>query len=376
MSNRSAATAPPIPFVDLARAEAGIADELRAAFERIMGATQYILGPDVEAFENEFAAYCGVTHCIGMSDGTEALRVALLALGAGPGREVIAPAMTFIATLEAIAATGAKPVLVDVDETHTISPAGVRGAVTAGTVAVVPVHLYGRPADVDAIRDAASGIPILEDACQAHGATTGGAKPGALGTAAAFSFYPSKNLGALGDGGAVTTSDDQVAETVRSLRHHGSEPGAANNHVRTGGATGRLDTLQAAFLRVKLPHLDGWIAERRAAAEHYREALEGLPLQLPPEDPPGGTQVYHLFVVLVDGDRDGVLAALREEGIGAAVHYPTAPHLQPAFAELGYAPGDFPNAERIASSAISLPIFPGITEGEIERVAAVLKDTL
>jgi dTDP-4-amino-4,6-dideoxygalactose transaminase len=219
-------------------------------------------------------------------------------------------------------------------------------------------------------------VPVLEDACQAHGAHLGERRAGALGTAAAFSFYPSKNLGALGDGGAVTTSDDEIAATVRSLRMHGSVPGNANRHERLGGATGRLDSLQAAFLRVKLPHLDGWIAERRAAAELYRDALADLPVELPPADPATGTQVYHLFEVIVPGERDRILQELRDSGIGAAVHYPTACHLQPAFEYLGYAAGDFPNAERIASNAISLPIFPGITEDEIQRVAAALSDAL
>lgn len=378
MRTAAAASAPPVPFVDLKRAEDPIRDELRAAFERVAGATAYILGPEVQAFEEEFAAYCGTTHCIGSSDGTEALRLALLAMGARPGREVVAPAMTFIATIEAIMATGAKPVLVDVDASHTMDVDALAGAVGAATAAIVPVHLYGRPADMGGIRRVAAGaaVPILEDACQAHGALLDEAKAGSLGSAAAFSFYPSKNLGALGDAGAVTTSDDGIAEAVRSLRAHGSAPGDANRHVRPGGATGRLDSLQAAFLRVKLPHLNGWIAERRAAAARYRDALAGLPLELPPADPPNGTQVFHLFEIVVDGDRDRILQSLRDAGVGAAVHYPTAVHLQPAFESLGYHAGDFPRAERIASSAISLPIFPGITDDEIERVGAALREAL
>lgn len=378
MSADAAAAAPPIPFVDLARAEEPIRDDLREAFERITQATAYILGPDVAAFEEEFAAYCGTSHAIGVSDGTEALRLALLAMGAGPGREVIAPAMTFIATIEAIAATGAKPVLVDVDETHTIDVNALTGAVGADTAAIVPVHLYGRPADMAGVDEVAgrAGIPVLEDSAQAHGALLGGRRCGSLGTAGGFSFYPSKNLGALGDGGAVTTSDDEIAETVRSLRAHGSVPGNANLHLRRGGATGRLDTLQAAFLRVKLPHLDGWIDQRRAAAETYREVLAHLPVELPPADPIDGTQVFHLFEVIVDSDRDRILQDLRDRGVGAAVHYPAAVHLQPAFEWLGYAAGDFPRAERIASNAISLPIFPGMTEDEIKRVGAALEAAL
>ena len=359
-----------VPFVDLRRAEDHIRDELREAFERVSGATAYILGPDVEEFEREFAAYCGAAHCVGLSDGTEALRLALLALGAGPGREVVAPAMTFIATVEAIAATGARPVLVDVDPvTRCADPAALARAVGPDTAAIVPVHLYGRIADIPDV-----GVPVLEDACQAHGADRDGRRAGTFGAAAAFSFYPSKNLGALGDGGAVVTSDDELAALVRSLRAHGSEPGNANHHLRPG-ATGRLDTLQAAFLRAKLPHLDGWNEQRRAAAARYRELLDGLPLGLPPEDPAGGRQVFHLFVVEVD-DRDRVLAGLRAGGIGAAVHYPTACHLQPAWRHLGYGEDAFPAAEALAARGLSLPIFPGITDAELETVVTALRGLL
>jgi dTDP-4-amino-4,6-dideoxygalactose transaminase len=367
-----------VPFVDLGRAQRPIEDDLRAAFERVTEDGRYILGPDLAAFEQEFAGYCGTTYCVGTSDGTEALRLALLALGAGPGREVIAPAMTYIATIEAIEATGARPVLVDVGDDHSIDPAAARDAVTADTAAIVPVHLYGRPADIGSLWATAEavGVPLLEDACQAHGANYAGRRAGALGLAAAFSFYPSKNLGALGDGGAVTTSDEEIAAAVASLRTHGTEPGDLNRHVRRGGMTGRLDTLQAAFLRAKLPHLDVWNAERRAAAAVYRDALAELPLRLPPADPLEGDQVFHLFVVLVESARDRVLAALREAGIGAAVHYPTPPHLQPALAGLGHSRGDFPNAERVADRGISLPMFPGLTEEEIGRVAAVLETVL
>jgi dTDP-4-amino-4,6-dideoxygalactose transaminase len=374
----AAMDSPPVPFVDLRRAQSRIAGELDAAFQRTASSAMYTLGPDVAEFENEFAAYCGTRHCIGTSDGTEALRIALMALGAGPGREVIAPAMTYFATVEAIVATGAKPVLVDVDDARTISVEALRPAISADTAAVVPVHLYGRPAAMAEIRpitDAAA-VPVLEDACQAHGARSAGRRTGDLGAAAAFSFYPSKNLGALGDAGAVTTSDDEVAEAVRALRMHGTAPGNPNDHRLPGGATGRIDTLQAAFLRAKLPHLDTWNAERRAAADLYRDALAGLPVELPPADPDDGDQVFHLFVVVVDDDRDRVLAELRAAGIGAAVHYPVAPHLQPAARGLGYARGDFPRAERLASGGISLPIFPGIREDEIARVAVALRDAL
>jgi dTDP-4-amino-4,6-dideoxygalactose transaminase len=369
-----------VPFVDLARTQAVLADELRDAFERVTASTQYTLGPELEAFEAEFADYCGTAHCVGTSDGTEALRIALLALGVEPGQEVIAPAMTYIATIEAIDAAGAKPVLVDVGDDRCISVDAAERARTPETAAIVPVHLYGRPADMRRVDELAVrvGIRVLEDACQAHGAELGGRRCGALGHAAAFSFYPSKNLGALGDGGAITTQDEQVAQIARSLRMHGTIPGQQNRHVLRGGDTGRLDALQAAFLRVKLPHLDTWNAERRFAADLYREALAELPLELPPADATDARQVFHLFEIVLDEgyDRDAVLAGLRGQGVGAAVHYPVAPHLQPALAYLGHARGDFPNAERIAARAISLPMFPGISEDEVEQVASALRTTL
>jgi dTDP-4-amino-4,6-dideoxygalactose transaminase len=239
---------------------------------------------------------------------------------------------------------------------------------TSTSTGTAPVHLYGRPADMGAISDicARAGVPILEDAAQAHGARLDGGRAGALGAAAGFSFYPTKNLGAMGDGGAVTTDDARIAEVVRSLRHHGAEPDNANRHVRPGG-TWRLDNLQAALLRLKLPLLDAWNEERRRAADRYGEALSGLPLRLPAEDPPGGTQVFHLYVVELD-DRDRVVAELRQDGIGAAIHYPTPAHLQPAWRELAAGEGSFPVAERLAERALSLPIFPGITDAQIERV--------
>jgi dTDP-4-amino-4,6-dideoxygalactose transaminase len=370
----------PVPFVDLSRSQRRVEDDLRAGFELVLASTGYTLGPELEAFEAEFAAYCGTTYCVGTSDGTEALRLALLALGVGPDHEVIAPAMTYIATIEAIDAVGARPVLVDVDASRCIDPERLRAAISADTGAILPVHLYGRPAGMEPIWQVAgqAGVPVLEDACQAHGAELGGRRAGALGTAAAFSFYPSKNLGALGDGGAVTTSDPDVAATVRSLRAHGSAPGDRNVHELRHGMTGRLDALQATFLRAKLPHLDAWNAERRAAADLYRDALAELPLELPPADPVDGRQVFHLFEIVLEGDhdRDAMLASLRGRDIGVQVHYPVAPHLQPAGAYLGYARGDFPEAERIAAQAISLPMFPGMTEDEIAEVAGALRAAL
>lgn len=359
-----------VPLVDLGRQYAPIAEHARSVFDRIAGSGAFILGTELEAFEAEFAGYCGAEHCVGVGNGTDALKLALQAMGVQPGAEVIAPAMTFIATIEAIDAAGARPVLVDVDpETRNLDPAGVAAAIGPDTKAIVPVHLYGRPAPMAELAD--HGIPMLEDAAQAHGATLDGRRAGSLGSCAAFSFYPTKNLGAMGDGGAVTTDDAEVAEVVRSLRHHGASPDDANAHVRPGW-TARLDNLQAALLRLKLPHLDGWNRDRRDAADRYREALAGFEgIVLPPGDPEGGTQVFHLFVVELD-DRDRVLAQLREDGIGAAVHYPTPVHLQPAWSALGE-PGQFPNAERLAQRALTLPVFAGMRPAEVDRVVGALR---
>ncbi len=363
-----------VPLVDLSRQHEPIAAHARSVFDRVMMGGTFVFGSELEAFEAEFAGYCGTAHCVGVGNGTDALKLALEAMGVGPGSQVVTAAMTFIATVEAIAATGAQPVLVDIDPaTRNIDPAGVAAALRPETKAVVPVHLYGRPAPTGELAAAcqAGGVPLVEDAAQAHGATLEGRRAGALGAAAAFSFYPTKNLGAMGDGGAVTTDDAGVAEVVRSLRHHGSEAGDANRHVRAGW-TARLDNLQAALLRLKLPHLEGWNRERRVAADRYREALDGLEgVTLPPADPERGTQVFHLFVVELD-ERDRVLARLREDGIGAAVHYPYPVHLQPAWSALGEA-GEFPAAERLAQRALTLPVFPGITPAEVERVASALR---
>ncbi len=364
-----------VPLIDLSRLDASILEEAQATFERIARSGAFTFGEDLQAFEAEFAGYCGAEHCVGVSDGTDALRLALVAMGAGPGREVVTVPHTFIATIEAIAATGARPVLVDIDPaTRCIDPERLESAVGPQTAAVVPVHLYGRPAPMGEILTAANGVPVLEDAAQAHGAELAGQRTGGLGTAAGFSFYPTKNLGAMGDGGAVVTDDPELAATVRSLRHHGSDPDDANRHLRPG-STARLDNLQAALLRLKLPHLDSWNDSRRAAADRYREALAGLPLVLPPGDPEGGRHVYHLFVVEVE-DRDRVLGELRAAGVGAGAHYPTPAHLQPAWTGLGYAPGSLPHAERAARRCLTLPIFPGIADAELDRVVEVLADAI
>ncbi len=366
-----------IPLFDLARALQAVRSEAVAAFDRLMGSGHFVLGPELEEFEDLFAEFCGAAHCVGVSDGTAAVELGLLALGVEPGVEVITVPNTFIATVEAIAAAGARPRLVDVDPQHRcMDPLALSAAVGSETGAVVPVHLFGRLAPMVEIAGvcARAEVPVLEDAAQAHGATLAGRRAGAWGDAAAFSFYPTKNLGAAGDAGAIVCRTGATADAVRSLRHHGSLPGQPNRHVRRG-TTARLDNLQAALLALRLVHLDEENEQRQCAAEIYRDLLRELPLTLPEPDAPDETQVYHLFVVEV-AERDAVLAALRRAGIGAAAHYPTPIHLQPAWRHLGYGPGDFPVAERLAERCLSLPCFPGITEEQQERVADALAEAL
>jgi dTDP-3-amino-3,4,6-trideoxy-alpha-D-glucose transaminase len=367
----------PLPLFDLARRWPAERDAVLAAVERVAAAGAFSLGSELAGFEAEFADFCGAEHCVGVANGTVALELALRACGAGPGSEVVTVAHTFVATVEAIAATGATPVLVDIDPaTRCIDPTATAAAIGPATAAVVPVHLYGRPADMDAI-DAvcdARGIAVIEDAAQAHGARLGERRTGTLGRAGCFSFYPTKNLGAMGDGGAVVSDDAELAAHVRSLRHHGSEPGDANVHARIG-RTERLDNLQAALLRLRLARLDADNEARRALAARYRERLAGLALTLPPEDEPAMTSVYHLFVVELD-HRDDVLAGLRAGGIGAGVHYPTPVHLQPGWRHLGYGPGDLPACEAAAARVLSLPLFPGMRADEVDRVCAALEAAL
>ena len=361
-------------LVDLARSLAPLLPEVHATLDRLAASGAFSLGPELEAFERDFAAFCGVEHCVGLSDGTEALRLALLAMDVGAGDEVVTAANTFIGTVEGIAQAGARPVLVDIDPaTGAMDPRLLGAAIGPSTRAVVPVHLYGRPAPVEEIAAACGGRPIavLEDAAQAHGATLGGRRTGSLGTAAAFSFYPTKNLGALGDGGAVVTDDAALADAVRALRHHQGSAGDGRVPTRVAG-TARLDTLQAAILRLKLRHLERWNEQRRAAAARYRVALDGVALELPPHDPGDGRHVYHLFVVALER-RDEVAAALDRDGVSTGIHYPRPVHREPGWEWLGYREGDFPVAESAAARILSLPLFPGITEAEVNRVAHVLR---
>ncbi|HLW95345.1 MAG TPA: DegT/DnrJ/EryC1/StrS family aminotransferase [Solirubrobacteraceae bacterium] len=366
-----------VPLFDLARELEGLRLEAAAIFERIWTTASFTFGAELEDFEERFAEFCGAEHCVGLSDGTAAIQLGLLALGVEPEARVVTVPNTFVATVEAIAAAGARPQLVDVDRAHRcMDPIELGEAIDGETAAVVPVHLFGRLAPMGEIVEVCGrrGVPLLEDAAQAHGATLNGLRAGAWGDAAAFSFYPSKNLGAAGDAGAVVCRDEDTADALRSLRHHGSAPGFPNRHLRQGG-THRLDNLQAALLVLRLSRLQEANEQRRRAAELYRELLADLPLTLPMADGEDEEQVYHLFVVEVES-RDEVLAALRARGIGAAVHYPTPVHLQPAWHHLGYGRGDFPAAEHLAEHCLSLPCFAGITEEEQTYVAQELAEAL
>jgi dTDP-4-amino-4,6-dideoxygalactose transaminase len=365
----------PVPFLDLQALHAEIRLELEDAFRRVWETGQFVGGQFVERFEAEWAAYCGVRHAVGVSDGTAALELTLRAFGIGPGDDVMVPVNTFIATWEAVVAVGARPVGVDVDPgTLLMSAEAVDRACTPATAAIIAVHLFGQPVNMDEMRGVATrrGLWLIEDAAQAHGATWRGKPAGSLGDAACFSFYPGKNLGAFGDAGAVVTNRADIAATVRSLSNHGRAQGAANRHDLIG-SNRRLDGLQAAILSAKLPHLDRWNARRRAAARCYDEALAGLPLLRPVQVAPGAETSNHLAVVLVDR-RDQVRTGLADDGIGTGVHYTVPCHLQPAFAGLN-APA-FPVAERAAHLLLSLPMGPHMTADHVQQVARSLSRAL
>jgi dTDP-4-amino-4,6-dideoxygalactose transaminase len=355
-----------VPFVDLAAAHAEVAGEVAAGFDRVLAATAFVQGPDVRAFEREYAEFCGAAHCVGVANGTDALELALRALGCEPGAEVVLPANTFVATAEAVLRAGARPVLVDVDPDHLlIDPSAVSAAIGPNTAAIVPVHLYGRLAPIP---DGA--IPVVEDAAQSQGATRGGRR--FFGRIATTSFYPGKNLGAYGDAGAVVTDSPSLARAVRLLGDHGSE---VKYRHETLGFNSRLDTLQAAVLRAKLHRLDRWNTLRRAAASRYAALLEDIPGVVLPSLDAGEAHVWHLYVVRVPR-RDEVAESLAQMGVRTGIHYPVPVHLQPAFAGLGHGPGDFPVTEKAASEILSLPMFPHITEEQQERVATALRKTL
>ncbi len=386
--------ADPIPFLDLVTPHAELREELRAVFDAALDNAAFIGGPMVQSFEREFAAFCETGHCVGVGSGTDALRFALMAAGVGSGDLAVTVPNTFIATTEAISQAGARPVFVDIDErTYNMDPRRLAeyledeccvdrasGLLVSRKLqmpvrAIVPVHLYGQPADMDSILELAAryGLMVIEDACQAHGAEyfskkeNRWRKAGSMGVAAGFSFYPGKNLGACGEAGAVTTNDPELALKIRMLRDHGS---SRKYYHETEGYNGRLDAIQAGILSVKLKRLPEWNAARRAAAARYRElfAEAGMP-ELAPFEPEWAKAVYHLYVARVP-DRDGLVRHLASAGIDTGIHYPVPLHLQKAYAALGYGGSDFPVTEKVASQILSLPMFPGLSA---ERQGSVLE---
>ncbi len=359
-----------VSFLDLKRINLRHQEAYAAALARVLASGRVLLGEETEAFEREFAAYCGVKHCVGVGNGLDALHLVLRAWGVGPGDEVIVPSHTFIATWLAVSQAGATPVPVEPDAaSFNLDPARVEAAITPRTRALVPVHLYGRPAAMDALREIATrrGLKLLEDAAQAHGARLGARRCGALGDAAAFSFYPGKNLGALGDGGAVTTDDDALADRIRLLRNYGSR--VKYRHEAAGYNT-RLDELQAAFLRERLKHLDADNARRGEIARHYGEALRGLPGLMLPDGSADAEPVWHLYVVR-HPQRDRLDAELQARGIATLVHYPTPAHRQAAYGE--FATADLPMADRLSAEVLSLPMDPTLSDEGVAAVVAAVR---
>ncbi|MGH9119369.1 MAG: DegT/DnrJ/EryC1/StrS family aminotransferase [Acidimicrobiales bacterium] len=359
-----------IPLVDLSIQHEQVAAEVAAGWARVVAEGSFVLGPDVESFEGEFARFSRAAHCVGVANGTDALELALRARGVGNGDEVLLPANTFIATAEAVMSVGARPVLVDCDPRYLlIDPRQVADRLSRRTRAVIAVHLYGQMAPIeDLVRAIPSDVDIIEDAAQSQGATRYGRPSGSVGAMAATSFYPGKNLGAYGDAGAVLTQDSWSADVVRALRNHG---GTRRYEHGLAGMNSRLDTLQAVVLRAKLRRLNWWNDARRAAARRYHELLKDEPNIRLPAVMAGNEHVWHLYVVRVAA-RDEVLARLNAAGIGAGIHYPVPLHLQPAFSGLGHRHGDFPVAEAAATEMVSLPIYPGITEAQQDRAVAEL----
>jgi len=357
-----------IPWVNLTMQHQNIRAEINAAIQGVLDRGDFILGQDVAKLEEEFAAYCGTKYAVGVDSGLSALELSLRALGIGKGDEVIVPAHTFTATAAAVTFAGATPVFVDVDpQTWNIDATRIEEAITPYTKAILPVHLYGLPVDMHMILGIAEKykLAVVEDACQGHGAIYKGARVGSLGNAAGFSFYPTKNLGACGDGGMVTTNDAKVADTIRALRNCGQRE---KNIHELEPFNHRLDNLQAAILRVKLNYLEGWLESRRKLAALYRSLLADTEIQCQ-DEPPGYRHVYHLFVIRTK-NRDAMQSYLKEHGIGTAIHYPLPVHLQPFYNKDGTAQGRFPVAERICNEILSLPMFPELTEEQVEAVAS------
>jgi dTDP-4-amino-4,6-dideoxygalactose transaminase len=361
-----------VPFLDLARIHAPLSDVLAGEFEALMRSSAFVNGEAVRAFEAEFAAYCGASAAVGVASGLDALRLALAALDIGVGDEVIVPSMTFVATWEAVSQVGAVPVPVDITESdYNVNVGAVAAAIGHRTAAIIPVHLYGQMADMEGLVavSAHAGIPLIEDAAQAHGAMRDGRRAGGSGPAAAFSFYPGKNLGAFGDAGALTTNDERVVARVRALREHGQSRKYHHDEV---GWTSRLDTIQAAVLSRKLARLDGWNEERRAIAALYLDALAEVGDLGLPNVPDRSSPVWHLFVIRT-ADPTGLADHLAGLGVGSGRHYPQPPHLSGAYSSAGYREGEFPVAEALGRECLSLPIFPAMTELEVLRVTEAVQ---
>ncbi len=364
-----------IPFLDMKSPYLELREELDAACQRVMQSGWYILGPEVEAFEEEFAAYCGAKYCVGVGNGLEALHLILRGCGIGPGDEVIVPSNTYIASWLAVSYAGATPVPVEPDpRTYNLDPARIAAAITPRTRAIMPVHLYGQAADMAPIMSIAQkhGLKVVEDAAQAQGARYAGQLTGSLAHAAGFSFYPGKNLGALGDAGAVVTNDAQIAGQVRMLRNYGSRQKYYNEMK---GYNSRLDVLQAAFLRVKLPCLDEWNARRAKVAALYLDALNGLPSLTLPATHPAAGHTWHIFPILHER-RDALRQFLEARGVGTLIHYPVPPHLSDAYRDMGFAPGAFPIAEHIARTELSLPMGPHLSQQDAGMVVNCIREFL
>lgn len=364
-----------VPFLNLKAHHAHLRDEFAAAIDEVIEASAFAGGPFVTRFEEDFARYCGVAHAVGVGSGTDALWLALLALGIGPGDEVITVPMTFIATAEAISRTGATPVFVDISATtYTMDPAGLEPAITSRTKAILPVHLFGQMADMDPILACAKkhGLFVLEDAAQAHGASYRGHRAGSLGQAGCFSFYPGKNLGAFGEAGAVTTNDAKLASQMRMFRDHGQ---SRKYHHTVVGWNCRMDGIQAAVLKLKLSELDRNNAKRREIAASYSEAFKGVPQLVLPVCDSKGVPVHHHYVIRVP-ERRRVMEEISKKGVASAIHYPIPVHLQDAYAPLGYSRGSFPIAEQCADEFVSLPMYPELSSGQISCVIEAVTESL
>ncbi|BAY28728.1 DegT/DnrJ/EryC1/StrS aminotransferase [Nostoc carneum NIES-2107] len=373
-----------VPAFDIKQQYSTIEAEVSAAVLEVLASGRYIGGPVVEGFEKQFAAYHGVTECVACNSGTDALFLALRALNIGAGDEVITTTFTFIATAEVISAVGAKPVFVDIDDTFNFDLQQVAAAITPKTKAIIPVHLFGQPVDMTALMAIAQShnLVVIEDCAQATGASWGGQKVGSIGHIGCFSFYPTKNLGGCGDGGAITTNDPAIASQLRVLREHGSKVRYLHEEI---GVNSRLDAIQAVILGIKLPHLDNWNERRRAIAAYYHEFLSQVPGLIAPQELAGGVGVWNQYTIRVSGKgrngataqyRDSVRQQLQERGVGSMVYYPLPLHLQPVYQDLGYQPGYLPVSEQISHEVIALPMYPELTQEQQDQVIYALKDCL